>query len=175
MNDSTTRLARPLFAAILTALALSCGGAVQPASQAHALLGQAPEPATRPTLGGEVVEIPAPGKVTVLDFWATFCEPCLQEMPALEAWWQGADKSRVQVIGVSMDDDSYVVEQKLKELGITFPQLIDDGFVLKGRYLVDSVPSAFAIDREGKIRYFASAGSYRAAELIDVVESLMDR
>jgi peroxiredoxin len=159
--------------ALLVALVSSCGGAGAPTSAKHDLLDQAPEPAARPTLGGEMIEIPVKGKVTVLDFWATFCEPCLAEMPELESWWRTADQARVQVIGISMDDDSYVVEQKLTELGITFPQLIDDGFVLKGRYLVSSVPAAFVLDREGRIRYFASADTYRATDVIRAAESLL--
>lgn len=165
---------RTLLASILlAALTYSCGGAGPPASAPHDLLNQQPEPATRPTVGGEMIEIPSRGRVTVLDFWATFCEPCLREMPELEAWWRRTDHARVQVVGISMDDDSYVVEQKLTELGITFPQLIDDGFVLKGRYLVDSVPAAFAIDREGRVRYFASGDSYRAADLTAAAEALL--
>jgi len=165
---------RPMSPLLLAAaLALSCGGAGAPASAPHDLLGKAPESATRPALGGGLVEIPTPGKVTVLDFWATFCEPCLAEMPELEAWWKTADRTRVRVVGISMDDDSYVVERKLEELGITFPQLIDDGFVLKGRYLVSSVPAAFVIDGKGTIRYFASADTYRAADLIRAAESVL--
>jgi len=166
------RLRLPTSLPLLAVLALSCGGAGTPVSAPHDLLGQIPEPATRPTLGGEAIEIPVRDKVTILDFWATFCDPCLREMPAIERWWREVDRARVQVVGVSMDDDSYVVEQKLTELGITFPQVIDDGFVLKGRYLVSSVPAAFVIDREGRIRYFASAESYRAADVIRVAESL---
>jgi thiol-disulfide isomerase/thioredoxin len=158
---------------LVAALALSCGGAGMPPSAQHDLLNQIPEAATRRTLKGELIEIPTAGKVTVLDFWATFCEPCLKEMPELEAWWKTADPNQVQVIGISMDDDSHVVEQKLAELGITFPQLIDDAFVLKGRYLVSSVPAAFAIDRQGRIRYYASADTYRAADLIRAAESLV--
>lgn len=165
---------RPLLALpLLAVFTLSCGGAGAPASAPHDLLNQTPEPASRRTLDGGMIEIPSRGKVTVLDFWATYCEPCLKEMPELEVWWRGVDQSRVQVVGISMDDDSYIVEQKLTELGITFPQLIDDGFVLKGRYLVDSVPAAFVIDREGRVRYFASADSYRAADLTDAAEALL--
>jgi peroxiredoxin len=165
---------RPLLAlSLLAVLTICCGGTGPPTSAPHDLLNQAPEPATRPTLGGEMIEIPSRGKVTVLDFWATFCEPCLEEMPELEVWWRGVDRNRVQVVGISMDDNSYVVEQKLTELGITFPQLIDDGFVLKGRYLVDSVPAAFVIDREGRVRYFAAADSYRAADLTAAAEALL--
>ena len=169
MSRSTSLFLLPLF----TILALSCGGTSPPASTEHDLLNQAPEPATRPTLGGQMVEIPVKGKVTVLDFWATYCEPCLAEMPELEAWWRNADHGQVQLVGIAADDDDYAVRQKLDELGITFPQLIDDAFVLKGRYLVRSLPAAFVLDRSGRIRYYASADNYRAADLIRAAESLM--
>jgi peroxiredoxin len=150
----------------------SCGPSAPP-SAPHDLLQQAPEPADRPQLNGQLTTIPAPGKVTVIDFWATFCEPCLTEMPELERYWRTADKARLQVIGISLDDDSYVVEQKLAELGITFPQIIDDGHVLKGRYLVDSIPAAFVVDRQGRIRYYASAATYHAKDVLDAAEAVL--
>jgi peroxiredoxin len=164
---------RPLLILLAVVALTACGGAQAPRTTPHELLGQAPESATRPTLNGEMVEIPAPGKITVLDFWATFCEPCLEEMPAIERWWRTVDKNRVQVIGISMDDNSYIVEQKLTELRITFPQLIDDGFILKGRYLVDSVPAAFVIDATGKIRHFSAADAYSADDIIKAAETLL--
>jgi len=161
-----------LVFSLLLCLACACGPSAPP-SAPHELLQQTPEPADRPLLNGQLTTIPAPGQVTIIDFWATFCEPCLEEMPELERYWRGADKTKVQLIGISLDDDSYVVEQKLKELGVTFPQIIDDGYVLKGRYLVDSIPSAFVVDQQGRIRYFAPAATYHAADVIQAAEALL--
>lgn len=147
-------------------------GPTAPPSAPHELLQQIPEPADRTLLNGALTTIPAPGKVTIIDFWATFCAPCLNEMPEFERFWRETDRNRVQVIGVALDDDSYMVEKKLAALGITFPQIIDDGHLLKGRYLVDSIPAAFVVDRQGRVRYFAAAEFYRAETVIQAARAL---
>ncbi|MNI50195.1 Thiol-disulfide oxidoreductase ResA [compost metagenome] len=91
------------------------------------------------------------GKPLVLNFWGTFCPPCVREMPALEkqslAW---KDKS-VQIIGVNLNESPITVRSFLQQYNITFPTLLDKDIVRKS-YKVISYPTTFYIDSEGVIQ-----------------------
>jgi len=109
---------------------------------------------------GEWIPIPAPGKVTVVDFWSTFCEPCMKAMPDLERLWRASDPAEVQIVGVAVDDEPGAVRQALPSLGVTFPMVIDSAEVLSGLYKIGgSVPATFVIDRRGRLRFFSSGES----------------
>jgi thiol-disulfide isomerase/thioredoxin len=161
----------PLFWVGAWLLLAACGTAL-PRSSPHGILGKAPEPASRALLDGTVVAIPPPDKVTVIDFWSLSCEPCLAAMPGLERLWRSSDKSTVAFVGVSIDDDSYAVERRAAELGVTFPQTIDDGLVLKGRYRVDELPATFVLDRQGRIRYFTDDALANMKRIADAIAAL---
>ena len=159
------------IAAGIALLLASCGPAVPPSSP-HELLEKTPEPATRALLDGTVTAIPASGKVTLVDFWSLSCAPCLEALPGLDKLWRDADRGAVAFVGVAVDDDSYAVERKIAELGVTFPQTIDDGFVLKGRYRVASVPATFVLDRQGRIRYFTADALADMERIADAIAAL---
>jgi thiol-disulfide isomerase/thioredoxin len=140
------------------ALLASCGPSLPPSE--HALLGQAPAPArgwrVEADRVGEWIPIPAPGKVTVVDFWSTTCEPCMKAMPELERLWRASDPAAVQVVGVAVDEEPGDVRQVLPSLGVTFPMVIDSAGVLMGIYKVGgSVPATYVLDRQGRLRFFS--------------------
>jgi thiol-disulfide isomerase/thioredoxin len=166
-----TRFAGLIFAWVAVVLAVACGPAMPPSSP-HGLLGKVPEQASRSLLDGTVAHIPASGKVTLVDFWSTSCKPCLEALPGLEKLWRSSDKDAVAFFGVAVDDDSYLVERKISELGVTFPQTLDDGLVLKGRYRVANVPATFVLDRQGRIRYFTADALQDMQRLADTVAAL---
>lgn len=91
------------------------------------------------------------GKVVLLDFWATWCGPCLQELPHLKKLHRKYEDKGFTVVGVSMDHDGEeVVKPFVKENEIPYPILLagDDG--VEG-YPVRALPTAFLIDRQGRI------------------------
>jgi peroxiredoxin len=92
------------------------------------------------------------GKVVLLDFWATWCDPCRLEIP----WFiemQRKNKDRgFDVLGVSMDDEGWeVVKPFVKDVGVNYRMLIGNDQTTEMYGGVDSLPTTFLIDRQGKI------------------------
>lgn len=93
------------------------------------------------------------GKVIVLNFWATFCGPCKEEMPSLNNLFLSLKKDGLIVLAVSTDDSEKPVQSFIKAKAIAFPVLIDkDQQVFYDRYAILGLPTTFIIDRDGIIR-----------------------
>ena len=93
------------------------------------------------------------GKVVLLSFWASWCGPCRVELPALEAAWSQYRNKDVVFVGVSVDDNPLAAEQFLKEVPLSFPNVIDtSGDVAGGAWRVASLPTTIVLDRRGVVR-----------------------
>ncbi len=89
------------------------------------------------------------GKWLIINFWATWCAPCLKEMPELERFYQ-QNKNRAQVWGVSFEDSNKIaIREYLERLGISFPILGYGQDPLTGYGEVNVLPTTFIIDPEG--------------------------
>ncbi|QTD46935.1 TlpA family protein disulfide reductase [Ottowia testudinis] len=103
-------------------------------------------------LGGRAWDVTElKGKVVVLNFWATWCPPCVEEMPALQALHDTVDDD-VQVISVSVKDSAPAVRRFVKSHQVTFPVLLDARGELASRWGVKSVPTTVLIDKQGRPR-----------------------
>lgn len=92
------------------------------------------------------------GKVLLLNLWATWCQPCRIEMPAMERLSRRFTGSDFHVVAVSVDkDDSTVVNAFAKQLGLTFDILHDRSGKIQELYQTTGVPESFVIDRHGFI------------------------
>ena len=97
------------------------------------------------------------GKVVFLNFWATWCKPCEEEMPAMERLHRRFKDRGLVVLGISEDTDgASVVGPYLKKHGLTFPVGLDPKMAVAGQYGVWAVPSTFIIDKSGKRILFAN-------------------
>lgn len=90
------------------------------------------------------------GKVVILEFWATWCEPCRYEMPVVEGLLQRFKDEGLVVLGIN-DENPSVARRYVEEGGYTFPTLFDKDQTVAGLYGVRAIPALFVIDRQGQI------------------------
>ncbi len=103
--------------------------------------------------GGDLTLASLRGKIVVLNFWASWCGPCRDEMPLLQAGskrWQGKN---VVFVGVDAKDDRGYARAFLKRYGVTYPNVYDGKGSLIGRYGVTGYPETYFIDADGKVRH----------------------
>lgn len=92
------------------------------------------------------------GKVILLNFWATWCIPCREEMPAMEELWKKFREKGFVIIAVSSDrGNKKGVKSFIDELGVTFPILLDPKGEIRNTYEVLGLPMSYIIGRDGKI------------------------
>ena len=93
------------------------------------------------------------GQVVMINFWATWCGPCREEMPKLQQLYDKYRNTGFILLGINIDDNSANAVRMARKLGVTFPVLFDQGKVVSKLYQVDAMPSTVLIDRDGKTRY----------------------
>ncbi|HEX5034894.1 MAG TPA: TlpA disulfide reductase family protein [bacterium] len=92
------------------------------------------------------------GRTVLLNFWATWCGPCQQEMPSLEALYQRYKDRGFVILGVSLDEEGWpVVEDFLQRVPVSFPLLLDSAQAVSDAYQIYRIPETYLIDAEGKI------------------------
>jgi peroxiredoxin len=93
------------------------------------------------------------GDVVLINFWATWCGPCRQEMPLLDELYGRYQRVGFSLLGVNIDDDSARAMDMAKELGVTFPVLFDENKEVSKLYEVEAMPVTVLLDREGTVRH----------------------
>jgi cytochrome c biogenesis protein CcmG/thiol:disulfide interchange protein DsbE len=102
--------------------------------------------------GGEVDLASRRGRFVVLNFWATWCPPCVAEMPSLERLHRALGPEGLSVVTVSTDEDEGELKQFVSEHALTLPVLKDPGGrVAAGEYRTTGYPETFVLDREGRL------------------------
>jgi peroxiredoxin len=104
-----------------------------------------------PSLAGEQVDLGSyRGKVVVLNFWATWCPPCVAEMPSLERLHRTLGPEGLAVVTVSTDEDQDALQDFVTRYGLTLPVLLDPGGqVASTDYRTTGFPETFVVDRAG--------------------------
>lgn len=93
------------------------------------------------------------GQVVLINFWASWCGPCRQEIPELEAIHKKYTPLGFTVFGVNIEQNREMADKVLSDLPVSFPVLFDDQNVVSELYDVDAMPVTVLVDREGNIRY----------------------
>jgi peroxiredoxin len=99
------------------------------------------------------------GKVVLLNFWASWCAPCIDEMPALEALYQKLKAQGFVILAIAEDDTLDDLKAFVKEHQLNFPILYDQQAKLKATYGVSGYPETFLINQSGKIVLFKDPNS----------------
>jgi peroxiredoxin len=143
MQNPIKRLSAGIVAALVLALP----------AMAAAPNGPAP-PFSLPSKGGSEVSLAQyKGQVVMINFWASWCGPCRQEMPLLEDIYKKYNKLGFTLIGVNVEPDSKAADDWLKQTPVTFPILYDKDSKVSRLYDVSGMPSTVIIDRKGNLRY----------------------
>lgn len=106
------------------------------------------------------------GKVVLVDFWATWCPPCVEEVPELVETYEKFHDKGFEIVGISLDKDKSALEKFLKENKMTWPQYFDGGGwenKFAQRFKIQSVPTMWLLDREGKLADPAPRGRLEKA------------
>lgn len=154
---SKSLLVRSLYGFLAAALALSL---VLPVAGALEAGSKMPEIGLTDLSGKQVTVASLAGKVVVVDFWATWCAPCKEELPVLEKLYKKYGSKGLVVVGVSVDKDASNIKGFLKKVGVTFPVVHDANHQVSGRYQPPRMPSSYIVDRKGIVRFVH--GGFRA-------------
>jgi thiol-disulfide isomerase/thioredoxin len=125
-----------------------------PAVAAFADSGEAAPPFSLQTLDGRTVTRDSlKGKVVLLDFWATWCAPCLKALPELKDLRQKNAGQPLVIVSVSVDEDKKIVQEFASRNGMDWVQTWDGQMKAVSAFRVDSFPSYVILDSEGRIAY----------------------
>lgn len=93
------------------------------------------------------------GNVVLINFWASWCGPCRQEMPLLQDIQKKYSPLGFTVFGVNVDKDSSLANKILKDIPVSFPILYDPQGKVSQLYDIDAMPTTVIVDRDGKMRF----------------------
>ena len=93
------------------------------------------------------------GKVVIIDFWASWCAPCKEEMPILESLYKRFKDQGLVVIGVSVDNETENAKKFLSAVKVSFPIVHDGGKTVADKFKPPRMPTSYVVDKAGKIRF----------------------
>jgi len=114
------------------------------------------------------------GKIVILNFWATWCPPCVEETPALNRLQKYVDARGGMVLGVSVDDDANAYEKFLKDQSVVFPTYRDTTKKSAADYGTSMYPETYVIDRKGRIaRKFVGPQQWDSPEMLAYFDAIL--
>lgn len=91
------------------------------------------------------------GRVVLLNFWASWCGSCIDEMPALERLYQTLKKYDFTVVAIGLDDDEEALRDLLTKAGVSFPAVIDKHGSYKAKFRVAGFPESYVVGKDGRL------------------------
>jgi peroxiredoxin len=115
------------------------------------------------------------GKVVLLNFWATWCKPCEDEMPAMERLYRALAGSDFELVAVSVDEDEAIVDAFANRLGLSFPILMDSSKKVAMAYQTFRFPESLLVGRDGVVlERYVGPKDWDADANVDRIRRLMD-
>ncbi len=138
-----------------------------------ALIGTyAPEFTLKDLQGNNVSLTDFRGKLVLLNFWATWCPPCREEIPSLNKLMSQYRNKGLVIIGISSDSSYKRLKAFAKKYNISFIVLHDASITITRKYKVFSLPTTFLIDKRGRIvRKFIGAYDWTSQEVTDIIKA----
>lgn len=121
-------------------------------------------------LEGEKVQVGSSGKVTVINFWATWCPPCREEMPELNRF-SATHRNTVAFYSVNLQESQGKVKDFMQQNGYTFPVLLDSDGAVGKTFRVAAIPTTLIMDNKGVI-VFRKSGTVTMRELEEIIKNL---
>ena len=123
--------------------------------------------------GNTVVKNNFKGQVTIINFWATWCPPCVQEIPSLNRLKKKMKGLPFELISINYAEDQKTILEFMKEINVEFPVLLDKDGEFARKWNVITYPSTFVIDKNGEIKYGVNAAiEWDSPEFIEKIKSL---
>ena len=110
------------------------------------------------------------GKVVFVNFWATWCAPCREEMPSMQRLYTKMPKDTFEMIALFNNDKPALVEGFVAKLGVTMPILSDEYNFIGAKYGLTGLPETFIVDKQGVIREkFIGPAEWDSPEVLDML------
>ncbi|MFQ5791224.1 MAG: TlpA family protein disulfide reductase [Acidobacteriota bacterium] len=139
---------------LLLAGALVCFGCRGRDQKRATAIGKPVPEVILPDLDGKMVRLSDfRGNVVVVNFWATWCPPCVEEMPSLEKLQNKLGRSGLEVVAISVDDDLEAIRQFQENFGLSFTLLQDEGAKVSHAFGTYKYPETYVLDREGSLAW----------------------
>ena len=135
--------------------------------------GRAPEFSITTDQGQRVTPVSFGGKVLVLNFWATWCSPCVQEIPSLNQFQKRFAKSGVVVVAVSIDKNPQKYRAFLDRIHVSFDTARDPSADISAKYGTFQYPETYIIKDGRVMRKFAEAEDWVSDDMTQYVQSLL--
>jgi len=161
---------RVLLAVLIAAFIVS----VVRHGSAGPVVGEAPPDFQLMDLDGRTVQLSDyRGKVTVINFWATWCPPCVEEMPSLNQFQQAFSPKGVVVLAVSVDDDEAALRRFVRDHRLAMTVIRDPGRKVASLYQTYRYPETYILDRSGKlVKKIVGPADWNDPRVTSVVEQL---
>lgn len=138
---------------ISTGLMISCEKIEQQQQLKKAAIGQpAPDFTLSDTKGKTWKLSDQKGKVVFINFWATWCPPCREEMPSMQKLYSDLPREKFEMLTILSNDDPLLANTFIARVGGTFPVLIDPDSLIATAYGLTGVPETFIVDKDGILR-----------------------
>ena len=150
-------LRRRLIAAALAALAAAFAPASWAAETLTPVEGAPAAPDFNlPDMDGDALRLSdLRGKVVIVNFWATWCPPCREEMPSMQRAWEQIRAEGILMLGINVGEDEDTIFQFTADYPVDFPLLLDADSSVTGRWPVRGLPTTFVVDPAGRLVYQA--------------------
>lgn len=113
------------------------------------------------------------GKVVIINFWATWCPPCREEMPAMQRAWEIIQKEDMVMLGINLGEDEDTIFAFTANYPVEFPLLMDEDSSATRDWPVAGLPTTYIVDPDGNVAFRAVGGrAWDAPEILDRLRAL---